>query len=389
MSFPTDPHSPDVPGSASALSVPGGSPIPLALSALAPPEMWLDDMRRANQAPESWLWQGYLASGKVTLLTSQWKSGKTTLLSILLDHMKSGGTLAALPVMAGKAAVISEESSDEWLKRSANLDFGNHVCWFCQPFVGKPSHEQWLALLARVLDVHARHGLSLVVIDSLSTFFPGRGECNAEIMLEFLTTLRRLTTQGLCVLLLHHPNKAEVAAGLMARGSGVLGSFADVIIEQTYYTSASDTDRRRRLVSLSRSTETPRQLVIELTADGTDYAGLGSFEEAEYTQNWERIRAVLSAAPQKLTRQQIRRSWPADAEPPESSTLWRWLDRAVSQRVLLREGTGRKNDPFRYWLPGDEERLKQPPWQQEMDELIERMNRLGGETPATGSEGAA
>jgi hypothetical protein len=58
----------------------------------------------------------------------------------------------------------------------------------------------------------------------------------------------------------------------------------------------------------------------------------------------------------------------------------RWLDRAVSQRVLLREGTGRKNVPFRYWLPEDEERLKQPPWQKEREELIERMNRLGSET---------
>jgi hypothetical protein len=351
--------------------------------------MWLDDMRRANQAPVSWLWQGYLASGKVTLLTSQWKSGKSTLLSILLDRMKSGGMLAGLPVSAGKAAVISEESSDEWLKRSAKLDFAGHVCWFCQPFVGKPTHEQWLALLARVLDVHARHRLSLVAIDSLSVFFPGRGESNAEIMMEFLTTLRPLTAQGLCVKLLHHPNKAEVAAGLMARGSGVLGSFADIIIEQTYYTSASDSDRRRRLVSLSRDSETPRQLVIELNADGTDYTGLGSFEEAEYTQNWQRIRAVLWAAPARLTRQEIRRHWPADTEPPESSTLWRWLDRAVAQRVLLREGTGRKNDPFRYWLPGDEERLKQPPWQKEMEELIERMNRFGGDGPATGGEGVA
>src|SRR5262245_49475628 len=29
----------------------------------------------------SWLWDGYLAPGLVTLLTAQWKSGKTTLLS--------------------------------------------------------------------------------------------------------------------------------------------------------------------------------------------------------------------------------------------------------------------------------------------------------------------
>ena len=31
-----------------------------------------------------WLWHGFAARGNVTLLTSQWKSGKTTLLSVLM-----------------------------------------------------------------------------------------------------------------------------------------------------------------------------------------------------------------------------------------------------------------------------------------------------------------
>src|SRR5438876_11724117 len=35
-------------------------------------------------APVSWICQGILAAGHITLLTSQWKSGKTTLLSLLL-----------------------------------------------------------------------------------------------------------------------------------------------------------------------------------------------------------------------------------------------------------------------------------------------------------------
>jgi len=36
----------------------------------------------------SWLWHGYLAPGKVTALISPPKSGKTTLLSILLGYIK-------------------------------------------------------------------------------------------------------------------------------------------------------------------------------------------------------------------------------------------------------------------------------------------------------------
>jgi len=52
--------------------------------------------------PEGWVWQGYLAPGSITLLTSQWKAGKTTLLSVLLARMGDGGTLAGLPVRKGR-----------------------------------------------------------------------------------------------------------------------------------------------------------------------------------------------------------------------------------------------------------------------------------------------
>ena len=37
-----------------------------------------------------WIWHGYLARGATTLLTSQWKAGKTTLVSVLLKQMAAG-----------------------------------------------------------------------------------------------------------------------------------------------------------------------------------------------------------------------------------------------------------------------------------------------------------
>src|SRR6516225_3379061 len=54
----------------------------------------------------AWLWHGYLGPGKITLLTSQWKSGKTTLISVLLARLSRGGELAGLPLAAGRAAMI-------------------------------------------------------------------------------------------------------------------------------------------------------------------------------------------------------------------------------------------------------------------------------------------
>ena len=72
--------------------------------------LWPSDLGKQDHAGVDWLWRGYLAAGNVTLLTSQWKAGKTTLLALLLDRLRVGGLMAGLPVRAGKAVVVSEES---------------------------------------------------------------------------------------------------------------------------------------------------------------------------------------------------------------------------------------------------------------------------------------
>jgi hypothetical protein len=49
------------------------------------------------------------------------------------------------------------------------------------------------------------------------------------------------------------------------------------------YPKAEADDRRRWLEAQSRFPETPRQKVIELTADGTDYVSRGTFHEEEFS----------------------------------------------------------------------------------------------------------
>ena len=58
-----------------------------------------------NKPAIDWLWQGYLARGSLTLLTSLWKAGKTTLLTGLLQRLGSGGDCGtSTAARAGTAA---------------------------------------------------------------------------------------------------------------------------------------------------------------------------------------------------------------------------------------------------------------------------------------------
>src|SRR5262245_42867627 len=88
------------------------------------------DLRSATGDRHDWLWQGYLRPGAVTLLTSLWKAGKSTLLSVLLSRLKTGGVLAGLPMRAGRAVVVSEEPPAIWWDRGHNLALDGHVQWF-------------------------------------------------------------------------------------------------------------------------------------------------------------------------------------------------------------------------------------------------------------------
>jgi hypothetical protein len=355
--------------------------LPLLSSVPTPPEvvtpspqlplLWGDaELGAASRSNTPWLWHGYLAGGAITLLVSRWKSGKTTLASVLLAKLKTGGEFAGLPLMPASAVVVSEESADHWHRRSRTLVFGDHVGWFCQPFRGKPRPEQWLALVDRLADLRAERDIRLVVIDPLAALMPGRGENCAAAILEVLMPLQRLTALGLSVLVLHHPRKGDPTPGEAARGSGALAGFVDILIEMQRFPRSSDDDRRRRLHAFSRFPETSRQRVIELTADGADYRSLGTFHEEEHASYWQALTAILDAADHKLTRVEILDLWSPDSTP-DKITLYRRLERAALDGLVKKDGKGTKASPFRYWLPAREARWRQDPLARlRMPELI-------------------
>lgn len=70
---------------------------------------------------------------------------------------------------------------------------------------------------------------------------------------------------------------------------------------------------------------------------------------------------VLEDARQKLTRRQLRDEWSADFPKPSEHALWRWLDDGLAKGLVCRDGARRRNEPFRYWLPGMPEKWRNDP----------------------------
>jgi hypothetical protein len=325
--------------------------------------------RARQQDAHRWLWHGYLAAGNVTLLVGQWKAGKTTLLSVLLARLGVGGVLASQAVRPARAVVISEEADDLWADRIERLGIGHHVHLVGRPFRGRPTREQWQQLIDSLVERHRTHGFEVLVIDPLAVFLPARSENDAGTMLDVLLPLQSLTRFGVGVLILHHPRKGPTVAGQAARGTGALTGAVDILLELELMGGAADDDRRRRLTGYSRHRSTPRRLVIELTADGADYVSLGDYAGHEFEDNWRVLVGVLEDATKKLTRAEILAQWPADFAKPVGMTLWRWLDQAVREGRVRMEGTGRRNEPFKYWLDGMEDVWKSDPTRRFLDSL--------------------
>jgi hypothetical protein len=303
----------------------------------------------ADVNPEpAWVWDGYLAAGKTTLLTSLWKSGKTTLVSLVLSRRGQGGAVAGRTVKPGVSVVISEEGKDLWQGRCRRLSFGERVIFYCQPFGGRATAGAWRDLLDELLALHREFGVDLVVIDTVATLLPWCDENNAIVVREALDPLGRLTEAGIALWLLHHPRKAEAAPGMAARGSGAMPATADVVLEMRHPGGDPGT-RRRRLFGFSRFEATPRVTLMELNEGGTDYQVLDGAAD-EFTGRWRKLEAVLAQADEPLKRREILAIWPADEAPPSDSALYRWLTKAEELGLVIHRGTGGRYDPHCYQL---------------------------------------
>jgi len=317
---------------------------------LLEPIRGVDLLTAHEQHPSvSWLWEGMVAAGNVTLLTSVWKAGKSSLLALLLAVRQQGGVLLGRVVEAGASAIVSEEPAELWRRRARNLAFGPNLSLFCRPFKHTPSREQWHDLIGHLVLEHEKHGVNLVAFDPLIHVLPC-GESNTTELRDALEALRRLTDLGIAVLILHHTAKRDAGLGKAARGAGALPAFADILLELRVPPGDPSTFQRW-LNGFSRYEETPRQILAEMHVTGTSYRVLSDNDVSDdFSANWDAIAAALASAATPLTRQDLLKYWPANRSVPHPGTLWRWLQRAQELGLVEKSGTGTKSEPFRFRL---------------------------------------
>ena len=179
-----------------------------------------------------------------------------------------------------------------------------------------------------------KHGIALVVIDTLASFWKLKDENDASAMTQAVKPLLQLARDsGACVLMIHHSRKTEGSYGDEIRGSSALFGLVDVGITMRN----AEVESQRKLVARSRYPETPTELIVEFR-DG-EYVSLGDPDEVGRKARLEKMRSTLSHTPEEAKVIIQRTGFSQRA----GRRLLTWL---ADHNEAIKSGAGKKGDPF-------------------------------------------
>ena len=322
------------------------------------------------EPPEAikWILDDYLPAGGLVLLAGKPKEGKTTLSYEIATKVAQGVPFLGRQTRQGAVLILAlEEHARDVRIRLHHLGASTQDGVFV--------HTGPLAPTATALDevmvFATEHGVTLILIDTLSAFWKIRDENDAAEMTKVVKPLLQLAREsGACVLLIHHARKSEGSYGDEIRGSGALFAAVDVALIMKRHAVQT----QRILQAQSRYVETPSELVLELRDSG--YVALGDPASAgkaarvaqlteSLSQEWEEAATIAKRAGLSLR---------------EGHRL---LTILVGEGKALQDGKGKKGSPYRFMK--NAMHVPPPPYRHESNDTHADAMHVTHQAPCTHS----
>ena len=291
-----------------------------------------------------WLVKGYLAEGALTVLSAKVKMGKTTLVTHLVKAILDGKMFLNAWTKRTAIVYLTEQPRVSFkvaLQRANLIGEPDLRILYFNKTIGTP----WVAVAAQAAAECKRVNAKLLIVDTLAQFagLVGDSENDSGALLEAVRPLQAIAGQGVGVLILSHDRKSGGEVGDATRGSSALPGAADVVLSLRR-PNGNGRKSLRVIQSLSRFSETPEELVIDLTDAG--YIALG--EKADVVLQEARD-AILAACPTSEADALNLKDLCAAADTARQ-TGQRALEEFVSSGKVQKIGNGKRGDPFRYFL---------------------------------------
>ena len=320
----------------------------------APPSLrWRTARVIAATSPAAvpWIATLWLARGAITELAGKIKTaGKTTFLLAMVRAIVSGAPFLGRPTVKSRVVLLTEQpdtSLTEALRRADLLDCNDLVVLTHADARNLAWGKVVEAAVAKAKEI----GAGVLAVDTLGPWarFAGDAENNAGDGQDAIAPLQVAAANGLAVLVVRHEKKGDAEIGEAARGSSAISGAVDVIMSLRRCKAPRPTIRR--LLALSRFSDTPPELLVEL-ADSGDYVVIDP-EEAQKLKRDDDRRKILGALPPDVDA-----ALPANeigkkagvGEKAAAALLKVLIDKQLTRRL----GTGVKGDPFRFFATAPE-----------------------------------
>ncbi len=298
----------------------------------------LTHIRELLTEPEdvvSWIVDGLLPAGGLSVLAGKPKAGKSTTARALALRVSRGESFLGRPTTAGPVIYLGLEDPRR-VTRGHLTSLGARETDNLWVFTGTRPEKAllWLeGVLAHVEPV-------LLVADTLQHLL-GVTNLNdyAEVVTALSPVLHLVRSRRTHALLVHHAGKGERVGFDAVLGSTAIVGTADVVLLER-----RREDKVRTLTTLQRVGEDLPETVLVLNDRQEPTLG-ASLREYDAAQLGERIITWLADHPD-ATEQAI-----IEAVEGGSAPLGRALRELLQQEKVTREGKGQRGDPYRYSPP--------------------------------------
>jgi hypothetical protein len=300
------------------------------------------EIAMATEERIEWIVPGFVVRGGITELGAKVKAGKTTLILKLVRALVDGSEFLGRSTLKTPTVYLTEQTAVSFRQAMERADLLGrediHVLLY-NDTRGMP----WTEVAAAATEKCKCVGALLLVVDTLPQFagLKGDSENNSGDALVAMEPLLRAAGDGLGVLLSRHERKSGGEVGDSGRGSSAFAGAVDIVLSlrRPEGTSAKT---RRVLQALSRFTDTPSALLIELTENG--YVALGEPRDAALRDSKNLITAFIPGTEaEAMTLNEI-----VETGNLPRATAQRAVEELLREEVLVRVGDGKRNSPYRF-----------------------------------------
>jgi predicted ATP-dependent serine protease len=287
-----------------------------------------------------WIVPGFVVKGGITELGAKVKAGKTTLIMKLVRAVAGGLDFFGKPTRKTPTVYLTEQpivSFRQAMERAGLLgraDF--HVLQHSDT-----RGMSWPQVIAEAVNECKRVGAVLLVIDTLPQFagLKGDSENNSGDALAAMEPLLQAAAAGIGIILVRHERKSGGDIGDSARGSSAFAGAVDIVLSLRR-PEGNGKKTLRVLHALSRFSETPAELLVELTESG--YISLGEPKEAALRVAED---SILAIAPKSEADAVDIKELMESSEVPRA-TAQRAVKKLEEARELSKVGKGTKESIF-------------------------------------------